>query len=720
MKTTRNFLRATLASLAVCTLGLTASGQSTSPAAESADDVVKLANFTVFGDRIDIVNVATRLPLTDLETPQTISLIDSARLERESMFSMDDVMRNVTGVNVSLYDTQRPLYFSRGFQITDFQVDGIPTFSTDTNQEYDTALYERVEILRGANGLFSGSGEPSGTINFIRKAPTKDFAASVFATVGSWDYYRGQIDVNTPLTADGRVRSRFVASYTDRDSFRDRYHEEKTAFLASVAADLTADTTLTVGYQKQDNEPTASVWGTIPPLAIDGTPSNLPRHTNFATNWAYWQRESGTFFTNLQHKFAADWQLTAAFNHTEGAEESKSVYANPYAGSFLDKSDGSGVIISGYYWESEDERDSVDLYLNGTFPAFGRDHDLVVGASYSDYAANYPNHNRTFAFAPWNYEIPNFYTWDGSAPEMAVTMLPGSNHVANEQLGFYSSLRLRLTEEFSALLGGRVTRWQTEDFDRDGSGGTTVNSAFEIDHEFTPYVGFTYDFPAGFTAYASYTKIFEPQTYLGVNDHYLDPLDGYNLEAGVKARFAQDRATFTAAVFQTGQDNYAVVHPDYANSPDPRYVGVDGTETQGVEFQLSGLVTRDWSVIFGYTYNDTNRHTGDLIYANLPDHLVQLSTHYQFPGAWSRLAVGAGLTWQSEITGTLALPTGDIAATHQDAYALVNLHVNYQINEHLGVTLSAKNALDETYLANLDYPNYGEPRNLLLTLAYKF
>ncbi|NEK74280.1 MAG: TonB-dependent receptor plug domain-containing protein, partial [Xanthomonas euvesicatoria] len=61
----------------------------------------------------------TRLPLTLQETPQSVSVIGLQRLEEQSLFSIDDVMRNVTGVNVSFYDTQRPLYFARGFQITD-------------------------------------------------------------------------------------------------------------------------------------------------------------------------------------------------------------------------------------------------------------------------------------------------------------------------------------------------------------------------------------------------------------------------------------------------------------------------------------------------------------------------------------------------------------------------------------------------------------------------
>ena len=123
-------------------------------------------------------------------------------------------------------------------------------------------------------------------------------------------------------------------------------------------------------------------------------------------------------------------------------------------------------------------------------------------------------------------------------------------------------------------------------------------------------------------------------------------------------------------------------------------------------------------MIFGYTFNDTSRHADDPIWTNLPEHLVQLSTHYQFPGAWRRLAVGGGLTWQSKIEGTLALPSGDVT-TSQDAYALVNFHLNYEVNEHLSFTVSAKNAFNEIYYANLDYPNFGEPRNLIFTLKWR-
>ena len=55
----------------------------------------------------------------------------------------------------------------------------------------------------------------------------------------------------------------------------------------------------------------------------------------------------------------------------------------------------------------------------------------------------------------------------------------------------------------------------------------------------------------------------------------------------------------------------------------------------------------------------------------------------------------------------------------QGSYALLNLHLNYRITERVQATLSVRNALDKRYWANLDYPNYGEPRNVTLALKWR-
>ena len=118
-----------------------------------------LDSVTVSGAR---ESASTRLQLTPRETPQSVSTVTRAQIERQSLTSIDSVLRNVNGIAVSFYDTQRPLYYARGFQITDFQTDGLPSYSSSTNQEFDTALYERIDIVRGANGIQTGVGGRTG------------------------------------------------------------------------------------------------------------------------------------------------------------------------------------------------------------------------------------------------------------------------------------------------------------------------------------------------------------------------------------------------------------------------------------------------------------------------------------------------------------------------------------------------------------------------------
>lgn len=228
---------------------------------------VQAIQFGALKDRIEEVEVhgeaseetaSSGLPFTVRELPQSVSQVSPEMIELASVTDMNDIMMNVTDVNVTLYDTQRPLYFSRGFQITDLQVDGIPTYSGSTNQEYDVALYERVEVIRGANGLLSGVGAPSATVNLIRKRPGKEVGASVSTSLGSWDRQRGVVDVSTPLSEGGGLRSRFVVAYQDSDSFRDRYREDKTAVLGVIEGDVSERTT-SLGYQNQDNNPEGTI-----------------------------------------------------------------------------------------------------------------------------------------------------------------------------------------------------------------------------------------------------------------------------------------------------------------------------------------------------------------------------------------------------------------------------------------------------------------------------
>lgn len=711
-----------LAAIATVLAGA-AQAQDAAPAA-STDQITApkaLDSVTVSGSR---ESASTRLQLTARETPQSTTTVTREQIERQSLTSIDAVLRNVNGVAVSFYDTQRPLYYARGFQITDFQIDGLPSYSSSTNQEYDTALYERVEIVRGANGILTGVGVPSATINMIRKRPQREFAASVALSAGSWNLYRGELDINAPLTKDGSVRSRLVIAPQKKDSFRDRYSEDKTAMLAAIEADLGSSTVATLGYQRQSNDPKAPIWGTIPRFATNGSPIDLPTSVSFSPPWTRWERTSGTLYATLEHQLNDDWSVKAALNHTEGDTFSLRTYGYGRTVSlapFINPTTGAGTTLYAAVGGGSEKQDTVDAYLSGKFEFGGRKHDLMVGVSSTRIATRTDGYS---SVANWSYVIPNIYTWDGNAPEPVYSKTGAWRTQITQQTGLFASARWRVAEPLSVLTGVRLTDWHRHSDTYGTTGAYAGKSAIQDENrKVTPYIGAVYDITPTLSAYTSYTRIFNPQNYKDRNNNPLSPVIGSNTEAGLKAELLDRRIQAHFAVFQTKQDNYGV-RDGAITTPLPDgtlpYVAVNGTKSTGFELEFAGMATRQWRVSAGLTRAKVTRAATDLIYANLPEYLLQLGTDYQFSGALAPLSVGGNLVWQSSVEGfNIPHPSGTVTVK-QSPTAVLGLRASWQFNPKLSATLAVNNVTNKKYWANLDYGNYSDPRNVSLTMRAAF
>src|SRR5690606_3868292 len=153
-------------------------------------------------------------------------------------------------------------YSIRGFRVSTMLLDGSPYRAdvgyTDTGA-FDTAIFDRIEVLRGPSGMLQGAGEPSGTINLVRKRASTTPGASVAAAAGSWDTYRGEVDATGPLDDSGRLRGRFVAVYEDRGSYIDYVENEKTVIYGTLEYDITPDTTFSVGLMQQNGNGTPNL-----------------------------------------------------------------------------------------------------------------------------------------------------------------------------------------------------------------------------------------------------------------------------------------------------------------------------------------------------------------------------------------------------------------------------------------------------------------------------
>jgi outer membrane receptor for ferric coprogen and ferric-rhodotorulic acid len=132
---------------------------------------------------------ATKLNIPLKETPQTVNVVTRQQLDDFALNSTREVLRNVPGVIVSNQETDRTTYLARGFEISNVLVDGVGFLESYNynNDNPDSFLFDRIEVVKGADALNNGVGDPSATINMIRKRPTQDLQASFNASYGSWN-----------------------------------------------------------------------------------------------------------------------------------------------------------------------------------------------------------------------------------------------------------------------------------------------------------------------------------------------------------------------------------------------------------------------------------------------------------------------------------------------------------------------------------------------------
>ncbi len=275
------------------------------------------------------IATATRLVLTPRETPQSVSVVTRQEMDDFNLTSIDRVMEHTPGVSIVTYDSERTQYYARGFAIQNFQYDGIPMLRDSAYSAghtlTDMAIYDRVEVLKGAAGLLTGSGDPGATINLIRKKPTREFQGSASLGIGSWQNYRTQLDFSGALNESGSVRGRAVVAYQDRQSHLDHYQRKTGVLYGIVEADLTPATLLTVGADWQDSDPKGSTWGGIPIYDANGNFNTMPRSFNNGARWSGWNQYSRTVFATLEHTFDNEWVTKLQLNHQINGYDAEAV-----------------------------------------------------------------------------------------------------------------------------------------------------------------------------------------------------------------------------------------------------------------------------------------------------------------------------------------------------------------------------------------------------------
>ena len=670
---------------------------------------------------VESTSSAAKLPLTLRETPQSVTVITSERIEAQNLTSLEDVLDNTPGVYTYAWDTERVLFTARGFLIDNLMYDGVPaetSFSTHSVDEtLDTALYDRIEIVRGATGLMTGAGSPAASINLIRKhADSNSLTSMLGLTVGSWDDRRIDVDVATPLTSDGSVRARFVGVYQDADSFQNLYSKNKKVFYGIVDADLSDATKFSVGADFQDNQPQSNTWGSFPLFLGDGSLANWSRSVTTATDWSFWNRRKKSAFAELTHTFDNGWTLRSSLNWRR-FEENLALF---YVYGFPDPETGAGLEPFAYRSDGKITELALDLHATGSISLFGREHELAIGYNGSK-VKNTGNEYTPGELAP----VGNFFEWDGAYPEPTFDDGFLLTDIDSLQNGWYVAGRFVIAAPLKAIAGVRYSTWKTDSFYYYDSPDFT----FSFDYQkVIPYAGLIFDVSRNYSLFASYTEIFKPQNSRDENFKYLDPVDGNSVEVGIKGEHFDHRLNTSLTLFETKQDNVAEAAIDADGNPiilgdgsgQQASVAIDGTRTRGFELEAFGELTPGWSGSIGWTHYQIEDADGVSVRTFVPRTLIRAFTTWT-PAALDKLTIGGGLNWQSDSTTLVGAPAGG-ATIRQGDVTQISLMARYRFTPKISVQVNGSNLLDKKYYVLDDYDNthYGEPLAVSASLSWEF
>lgn len=738
------------------------------------EDTGQVAAGGASGDEIIVVGKSygrevgkTITPLKDV--PNTVTVVDREQIQAQNLFTLEDAMTATNGVTVTGIGSEDPSFLSRGFAINNYLVDGVPTLSFGfPGVVPDLFAYDRLEVLRGPAGLFSGSGNPAGSINLVRKRPLDEDRITASAGYGSYDNLRLEADASARIGGTAGVR--VGAMLQDQDQFYDVAHRKRWGGFAIGELEIGTRTTLIAGVYYDRFKP--AVQTGLPGYigGADGSEGRLldvRRSTYLGADWNRFDAESTSGFVELAHKVSDRWTLraTGSIANVDRFDVYSYIGNQAVTTAPVGATPANNGVTShiAYQGDSRQKTRAFDFNGIGSFPLFGRDQTLILGMDYQaqDYTSDYTrlsNYATIDVFNPVSpleppldpYGPLPYYPVQGTGatcPDTSIKQKPdprncvlqsyGGTITQVEQYGLYGQTRISPVAGLTLVGGGRLTFWDTNT--QTTRPTPSIVGGYGIEGRFTPYAAALWDVTDTLNVYASYADSFTPQVGPGgrrrADGKQTEPLIGEQYEAGTKLALFHDRLLLSLAGYQIVQKNRIINDID----DETLFVQAGRVRARGIELEASGEILPGWRVNGGYSFTKTKyledaqpQFEGIPLTPIIPEHMVKLFTNYApVDGPLAGASIGGAVTWFDGTYGgnpAILRPDGSVQTrstiVRQDDYAVVDLRAGYKLNERIGLSLNVNNLLDKSYYARISSTGrgnfYGSPRTVFATLRVTY
>lgn len=674
----------------------------TPPAADESIELVVTGEQDSY--RVPNASTATKTdtPLRDI--PASIQVIPRQLIEDRQARQIADVLRNISGV-------QQPTSGSTGGHFDIFTIRGFNSVNegvlrnglkdrVNTQLASDPANLERIEVLKGPVAALFGQGGLGATINLVTKRPLSEPYGSVTATAGNFNFYRGEIDLSSPLNDSKTLLYRLNAAVQTSESFID-FVDSQRYFISPVITWLISDRTKLTFETEINSSPRKNEWGIPAEGSVLTSPfGEVPRSRYVGNPDDYDNRSGYRIGYEFDHRFSDNWQIRNAFRTTSYGGESRGFFPSSLA--------ADGRTLNGSYTvvpeQNFRQNYTVDTYVTGKFNTGGIQHQVVAGFDW------FREYNPVFESFSTSARIDIFNPVYGR-PSTPLTRTLG-NELIREFYGFYLQDQITLSDNLKVLLGGRF------DIARQSSTNPTTSvSTSQENQAFSPRVGIVYQPIQPISLYASYGEAFTLVVGTTFDNQLFEPERGTQYEVGVKADFT-DRISATLAFFDLTRSN--VLTPDLR---DTRFSIQTGEQrSQGIELDLAGEIMPGWNVIASAAYTDArvtddNRFAVGNLLANSPLFSASLWTSYEFQkGNLEGLGFGLGLYYvgdrQGDLTNTFSLPS----------YLRTDASIFYK-RDQLRLTLGINNLFNTEYYESAGSRarvNPGVPFTVQGTIALEF
>lgn len=713
------------------------------PVLAAEEDQVQLGDIEVVGTT-PIQGVG--LPEDDI--PANIQSANDEDIERVQAMDLSEFM-NKTLSSVSLNAAQnnpfQPDLKFRGFtasplvgnsQGLSVYMDGIrinEPFGDAINFELiPESAIANMNLIPGSNPVF-GLNTLGGALSIQTKNGFTHAGHSLEAYTGSFGRDSGTIESGG---SDGNFAYYVTGSITKEDGWRDFSPSRVEQFFSKLSY-ANEDSTLDFGITAVDSDLNGNGASPVELVAQDREavfthPDNTQNELRmFTLNGSHWLDDTTMLSANTYYRRSD----RSTFNG-DGSELE-------VTGGNIEDDDGE-VIVDGTQFgfadgdfvalnnTSETEQDSYGFGVQTTFldDLFGRENQLIVGASYDKSDVDYTSQS----------EIARFTSsrgTDGTGFIIDDTVVDGD--IETDTFSLYFSNTHSVTDRLAVTLAGRYNRIDI-DISGTSQGGEqdlAEGGGSNVFNRFNPSLGATYAFQDNLTGYANYSESNRaptpseltcadednpcalPNSFLA--DPPLDDIVARTIEAGFRG--SNGNVNWNAGVFYTQLKDDLFFFPAVEDDvDDPRlnvgiFDNIDETSRAGLELGADGTIDKlSWFANYAYVraafedefsyareVNDEvvtfNVDEGDRL-PGIPEHNIKIGADYAFT---QKLSLGFTASYHSSQYFRGDEANVDKKIAH---YKVVNLHGRYKLTDNLQFFAKVDNLFDSEYNT---FGLYGEP-----------